>query len=208
MRSLRGTARSYRAIGSRAWSRRWRHSMLPEAGRPPSSLARTKRFSRSWLPTGVRQRANRHRARARRCGRGFSYKHKFLAGLSRRAHSMIAATEDARTPHDDPGLAALVLIAQFHGIAADAEQLRHAAASISAQLDPQELELAARSLGLKVRRVRIAPERLAKTPFPALVLDEAGRHFILAGCEGPQALVLEAGAAHPSVVDSESVIGR
>ncbi|WP_269764835.1 type I secretion system permease/ATPase [Burkholderia ubonensis] len=109
---------------------------------------------------------------------------------------------------NDPGLVALVLIAQYHGIAANAEQIRHAASAGSEQLEVNDLELAARSLGLKVRRVRVVAERLAETPKPALMLDEAGRHFVLAGCDAEKALIVEAGAQQAELVSPADVMAR
>ncbi|WP_175697764.1 type I secretion system permease/ATPase [Burkholderia ambifaria] len=109
---------------------------------------------------------------------------------------------------NDPGLTALVTIAQYHGIAANAEQLRHAAAARSDQLEVNDLELAARSLGLKVRRVRVVRERLAETPKPALMLDEAGRHFVLAACDAEKALIVEAGAQQTELVSPADVMER
>ncbi|MGZ2749272.1 type I secretion system permease/ATPase [Burkholderia stagnalis] len=109
---------------------------------------------------------------------------------------------------NDPGLVALVLIAQYHGIAANAEQMRHAASARSGQLAVNDLELAARSLGLKVRRVRVVAERLAETPKPALMLDEAGRHFVLAGCDAEKALIVEAGAQQAELVSPAEVMAR
>jgi len=109
---------------------------------------------------------------------------------------------------NDPGLTALVTIAQYHGIAANAEQLRHAAAAGSDQLEVNDLELAARSLGLKVRRVRVVRERLAETPKPALMLDEAGRHFVLAACDVEKALIVEAGAHQTELVSPADVMAR
>src|SRR5215469_1629923 len=94
----------------------------------------------------------------------------------------------------DPGLAALVIIAGFHGLAAEAEQLRHAAGGKSTQFNDRDLVLSARSLGLKTRKVRVSADRLAKTPLPALALDKDGQHFILAGCDDKKALILEPGA--------------
>jgi subfamily B ATP-binding cassette protein HlyB/CyaB len=108
----------------------------------------------------------------------------------------------------DPGLAVLVLIARFHGIAADAAQLQHSAGISSGTFSDRDLALAARSLGLKARSVRVNAQRLAKTPFPALVLDQAGQHFALAGCDGDKALVMEAGAAAPSVCSPAEVMER
>src|SRR5579859_193486 len=93
----------------------------------------------------------------------------------------------------DPGLAALVTIARFHNIATDAQQLRHSAGMKPEQLSSGELALAARSIGLKSRIMRVKAERLSTTPFPALALDQDGRHFILAGCDGTKALILEPG---------------
>ncbi|WP_423383701.1 type I secretion system permease/ATPase [Burkholderia sp. LMG 32019] len=109
---------------------------------------------------------------------------------------------------NDPGLIALVLIAQYHGIAANAEQLRHEASSHSGQLVVDDLELAARSLGLKVRRVHVTAERLMETPKPALMLDESGRHFVLAACDAEKALIVEAGAQKTELVSPADVMKR
>ncbi|AJK46579.1 type I secretion system permease/ATPase [Burkholderia plantarii] len=108
----------------------------------------------------------------------------------------------------DPGLHALALIAQYHGIAANIEQLRHAATAQGSQLELDDLELAARSLGLKARRVRVADERLAETPKPALMLDTSGRHFVLAAIDGDRALIVDAGATQTQVVTRASVMER
>ena len=108
----------------------------------------------------------------------------------------------------DPGLTALVLIAQYHGLAVDAQQLRHAAGVSCKPFTAEELERAARSLGLKTRRVRVTGERLSRTPFPALVLDGEGQHCILAGCDGARALIVEAGAGSPTVTELNSVMAR
>ena len=108
----------------------------------------------------------------------------------------------------DPGLSALVLIAQFHGVPVDAQQLHHASGVGSGPLSAQELERAARSLGLKTQLVRVRMERLSRTPFPALVLDLEGQHCILAGCDGDKALIVEAGAVSPTVEKLESVMAR
>ncbi|MPV61409.1 type I secretion system permease/ATPase [Burkholderia sp. HI2761] len=108
----------------------------------------------------------------------------------------------------DPGVIALILIAQYYGIAANAEQLRHAAAAHTDQLSINDLELAARSLGLKVRRTRISADRLAETPKPALMLDASGRHFVLAACDTEKALIVEAGASQAEIVAPADVMAR
>jgi subfamily B ATP-binding cassette protein HlyB/CyaB len=111
-------------------------------------------------------------------------------------------------PLEDAGLVALVMIAQFHGIAADIGQLRHEAGITSGALNPKELERAGRSLGFKTRRVNTTLERLKQTPFPAMVIDSTGEHFVLAGCDGQRALVLEHGETRPVTIDAELVISR
>lgn len=102
----------------------------------------------------------------------------------------------------------LVVIARFHGLAADASQLAHASGVTSGPLNDRELSICARSLGLKTRSVTVRTERLATTPFPALALDQAGKHFVLAGCDAEKALVLEANATAPSVMAREEVMTR
>jgi len=111
-------------------------------------------------------------------------------------------------PPDDPGLAALVLIARYHNIAAEAQQLRHAAGIKSEPFSERDLALAGRSIGLKTRSVRVTAARLASTPFPALAFDKDGKHFILAGCDGTKALVMEPGAQGPTVSTPAAVMER
>lgn len=95
----------------------------------------------------------------------------------------------------DSGLACLVVIARYHSQTADIGQLRHAS-GLSAEdaFGERELLLASRALSLKARSVRVEAARLSKVPFPALALDKQGRHFILAGCDGAKALIMESGA--------------
>jgi subfamily B ATP-binding cassette protein HlyB/CyaB len=109
---------------------------------------------------------------------------------------------------EDAGLAALVVIARFHGIAADASQLRHAVALEGCAFSEAQLVLAARQIGLRASAVKLEPERLAKAPFPVLALDRAGRHFILAGSDGATALVLEPGMQAPRTKPVNEVMER
>ncbi|MBN3753068.1 hypothetical protein G3N95_08940 [Paraburkholderia sp. Tr-20389] len=74
----------------------------------------------------------------------------------------------------DPGLAALVVIARFHSIAADGAQLRHASGLGNSLFDTDSLVLSARTLGMKARKVSLRPGSLSRSPLPALVLDRDG----------------------------------
>lgn len=111
-------------------------------------------------------------------------------------------------PAEDAGLIALVRIARFHGIAADAAQLRHAMANGTAALNENDLIRSARSIGLKARAVTVRPTGLTKAPLPALVLGRDGQHFILAKSDGETALVLEADASAPVIRPLEQIVAR
>ncbi|MBN3751654.1 type I secretion system permease/ATPase [Paraburkholderia sp. Tr-20389] len=109
---------------------------------------------------------------------------------------------------NDPGLWSLVTIARFHNIAADAAQLKHAAALATTQFSGKDLVLAAKSIGLKARIVTLRAHALPTAPLPALVLDRDGQHFILAKSDGKTALLLERGAAAPTVRPVEEILAR
>lgn len=110
--------------------------------------------------------------------------------------------------YEDPGLSALVTIARFHNIAADAAQLKHAAAVDAWCFSAKDIVLSARRLGLKARIVVLRVERLAGAPLPSLVLDGQGHHFILAKTDGKTALILEPGSAAPTVKPIEEIVAR
>lgn len=119
-----------------------------------------------------------------------------------------APTEATATPEGDPGLALLVLIAGFHGIPAEASQLRHNAGLQSGHFSEGDLVLAARSLGLRARAVPLKPERLNRLPMPALVLDRDGKHFVIAAVKDKTVLVQEAFASAPVVHPLEVILRR
>jgi subfamily B ATP-binding cassette protein HlyB/CyaB len=132
-----------------------------------------------------------------------------------RKHEAQHPTEDAsRDPINragDPGLACLIVIARFHGIAADAEQLRHQSgiSELSGRFSESDLLLASKSLGLKARSVNLKADRLDKTPFPALLFDRHQQHFIVARVsEDGNALIQEGYATGPSIVAQTEVMRR
>ncbi len=93
-------------------------------------------------------------------------------------------------PALDCGLLGLVLLAQFHGIAADVDQIRHQFAVGSENpLDETALLLAARSVGLKARIVEYAVERIAMATLPALSIQPDGRHFVVAKAANDKVLI-------------------
>ncbi|MFM0737428.1 type I secretion system permease/ATPase [Paraburkholderia xenovorans] len=112
------------------------------------------------------------------------------------------------TQQEDAGLAALIVIARFHGIAADASQLRHRAALEGSAFSESQIVLSAHQIGLKASAVALVPDRLTQTPFPALALDRTGRHFILAGSDGTTVLVLEPNMPAPGAKPIGEIMDR
>jgi subfamily B ATP-binding cassette protein HlyB/CyaB len=122
-----------------------------------------------------------------------------------------STTRTAQHGELDSGLACLVLVAHFHGIAANPEQLRHqlGLGGLDQRFSETDLLLAARSLGLRARCVTLRLERLGKTPMPALLLDRNQRHFVMAGVsEDGTALIQEGSIAGPAVIPQSELMSR
>ncbi|QDI02333.1 type I secretion system permease/ATPase [Xanthomonas cerealis pv. cerealis] len=96
---------------------------------------------------------------------------------------------DAVQDRPDLGLHGLVLLAQFHGVAADAAQLAHSFARVGEPFDETTLLLAAKQLGLKAKVVAQPASRIAMAPLPALALVPDAESFIVAKINGEQILI-------------------
>lgn len=88
------------------------------------------------------------------------------------------------TPADevssDTGLIGLAMMARLHGKIADPAQLAHQFRPDGQPFGCDEILLAARTLELHARVVRVPADRLAQTPLPALVIDADGQFYLLA----------------------------
>jgi ATP-binding cassette, subfamily B, bacterial HlyB/CyaB len=111
-------------------------------------------------------------------------------------------------PEPSLALRGLVLLAQFHGLAADVDQLAHEAALGVAPIDDTTLVLLARKLGLKAKVVTPKAERLAMVNLPALALGVDGDAFILARINGDQALIHDLRDQRPQTVSLEALRER
>lgn len=87
-------------------------------------------------------------------------------------------TGDAKTVTDS-GLISLVTIAGLHGIAADQAQLQHEFGQ-GALFTADQIQLAARSLGLRTRALRQPIARIDHVPLPAIAESVDGEFFIVA----------------------------
>ena len=111
---------------------------------------------------------------------------------------------DGAVPVKDFGLAGLVLLAQFHGVAADPQQIKHQFAHGDQPLEETDLLLVAKSLGLKARISNQPRDRMSTSPLPALALRPDGKHFVVARAVGDQILIHDIEEGRPRTVTSES----
>lgn len=89
----------------------------------------------------------------------------------------------------DYGLVGLTLLAHFHGVAADSEQIKHQHGCEGKPLSDVELLLAARGMGLKAKIVSQPVKRLSLTPLPAMALRQDGEHVIIARYDSDKVLM-------------------
>ena len=89
-------------------------------------------------------------------------------------------TVHSETPDQDWALGGLVLLAQFHGVAADPEQLAHQFGCTGEVFDETTLLRAAKQLGLKAKITAQPAERIAMATLPAMALVPDGQHFLIA----------------------------
>lgn len=111
-------------------------------------------------------------------------------------------------PEKDTGLACLIMLARFHNIALSAEQLAHEFSATGQGLSLQELLLAARKSGLKVRAVQTRLARLEYSPLPAIAMDNDGSFFILARVDKEQALIQDPRSARPEILAFQTLEQR
>lgn len=108
----------------------------------------------------------------------------------------------------DSGLACLVMLARFHQIATDPDQLAHQFKVGGAPFGMAEILLAAKHLGLRAKTVRTSIGRLDRTPLPAIAADRAGGYFIIARSDGDKALIHDPQAERPQVASHDELALR
>ena len=108
----------------------------------------------------------------------------------------------------DTGLTCLVMLARFHQIAADAEQLAHQFQDTGKPFSTPEILLAAKHLGLQAKPVKTTLDRLDRTPLPAMVVDNNGGYFILARFDADKALIHDPKAERPEVISKDDLLSR
>ncbi len=94
-------------------------------------------------------------------------------------------TDQSQTP--DPALSVFVALLRFHGIGADAAQLRHRFGVN--KIGIQEMLRGAREFGLRARACRTSWKRLALTPLPAIAVLRDGSFLLLGKVGEDEALI-------------------
>ena len=98
----------------------------------------------------------------------------------------------------DPGLAVLVLLLRYHGIAADPEQICHRAGAVGIGIP--EMLRSAKELGLKARSRQTNWDSLANTPLPAIAALRDGGFLFLAKVGDDKALVQSPLSPRPGIM--------
>ncbi len=108
----------------------------------------------------------------------------------------------------DTGLACLVMLARFHGLAADPDQIAHEFRESGTRFGTADILLAAKKLELKARSVKPSFARLAQTPLPAIAVDRDGRYFILARIESDKVLIQDPQSERPEIIALDAFQSR
>jgi ATP-binding cassette, subfamily B, bacterial HlyB/CyaB len=112
-----------------------------------------------------------------------------------------AASPNPRsTQATDTALNCLLIIARYHGIAADADQLAHDFGQQSKPWDRTTLLLAARSLRLSARPFKATWNRLDRLALPAIAIDSDEQCFVIARFHKDDVLLQDPRATRPSTV--------
>jgi subfamily B ATP-binding cassette protein HlyB/CyaB len=107
-----------------------------------------------------------------------------------------AETETPSKPVDT-GLACLVMLARYHSLAAEPDQLAHEFQHDGQSFGKTEILLAAKKLELKAKVVRTDTSRLDRTPLPAVAIDIDGQFFIIARYDADKVLIHDPRAQRP-----------
>ena len=118
--------------------------------------------------------------------------------------------EDLNSSHRDvdSGLACLLLLARFHGIPADPDQISHEYSEPNLVFGVRQIMLAAKKMGLQVKKITTKPERLDRTPLPALMITAEGEFCVLAKADQDKFLIHDPKVDRPQVLNREELLER
>lgn len=111
-------------------------------------------------------------------------------------------------PVRDTGLICLVMLARYHSVAAEPDQLAHEFKRDEALFSVPDILLAAKKLGLKAKQVRTDFSRLIRTPLPALAQSIGGKFFVIARADEEKILIHDPLVERPQVLTREELEQR
>jgi subfamily B ATP-binding cassette protein HlyB/CyaB len=114
-----------------------------------------------------------------------------------------ASADASESDEIDSGLACLVMVARFYGLAADAAQLAHEFKDSSKPFGAFEVLLAAKKLGLQAKQVRTRLSRLGHTPLPAVAMGVDGEFFVIARADEARVLIHDPRTGRPEILPLE-----
>ena len=110
----------------------------------------------------------------------------------------------------DSGLLSLMMIAAYHGIAADQAMLQHEFGAEA--FSTEKILLAAKHLGMKARVTQQDVARLDRAPLPAIAIDREGRYFIAAkfdaGKESSPKILIQRPEKSPEVLNLQEFLDQ
>ena len=118
------------------------------------------------------------------------------------------SAQPSAPPPLDTGLACLIMLARFHAVAADPDQLAHEFKTEGQPFGVADILLAAKKLGLIAKPVKPSPQRLATTPLPAIAMDQDGGFFILARYGDGKALIHDPRVERPELIAAQAFEAR
>lgn len=103
----------------------------------------------------------------------------------------------------DTGLLCLVMIAGYHGLAVDQEQLKHILSIGPEGMDILDLLRGAKELGFKVKHAQISFARLRRLPTPNIVMMDGRKFNILAKIDNERVLIFDPQEGKPKLLLKE-----
>lgn len=106
----------------------------------------------------------------------------------------------------DSGLRCLVMIAHYHELPADEEQIKHSYAASDDGITLTDMQRAARELGLKCKLAQVNLSKLSKLSLPAILVLSKGSYIILANCKEDELLIFDPSIGKPTTMKPQDLL--
>ena len=103
----------------------------------------------------------------------------------------------------DTGLASLVLLLKFLGLAVDPEQIRHQYSKAGVPISVTDMLRCSKQLGVKARSIKTKWKRLSKLHLPAIAENHQGEFVILGKVADDQVLIQDPREGRPATLSRE-----